>query len=90
MEIVQNRYGHDRVIEKISPNKIRVMGESIFSRSSTDDSGQYTMFDFEGGPCLNVGGTIKYLKTDWVIKNIQPQQISQENLVSVILEVELK
>lgn len=90
MEIVQNRYGHDRVIEKISHNKIRVMGESIFSRSSAGDNGEPTMFDFEGGPCLNVGGTIKYLKTDWVIKGIQPQQTSQENLVSVILEVELK
>ena len=48
------------------------------------------MFDFEGGTCLNVGGTIKYLKTEWVIKNIYPEQTSQENLVSVVLEVELK
>ena len=90
MEIVQNRYGHDRVIEKISQNKIRVMGESIFSRSSIDDNGSQIMFDFEGGPCLNVGGTIKYLKTDWVIKKIHPEESSQENLVSVVLEVELK
>lgn len=90
MEIVQNRYGHDRVIEKISHNKIRIMGESLFSRSSTSDGGGYTMFDFEGGPCLNLGGTIKYLKTDWVIRNIQSERTSQENLVSVILQVELK
>ncbi len=90
MEIVQNRYGHDRVIEKISHNKLRVMGESLFSRGSTGDNGEQTMFDFEGGPCLNVGGTIKYLKTEWVIKNIYPEQTSQENLVSVVLEVELK
>jgi hypothetical protein len=90
MEIVQNRYGHDRVIEKISHNKLRVMGESLFSRGSTGDNGEHTMFDFEGGPCLNVGGTIKYLKTDWVIKSIQPEKTSQENLVSVVLEVELK
>jgi hypothetical protein len=48
------------------------------------------MFDFEAGPCLNVGGVIKYLKTDWVIKSIHPEQTSQENLVSVVLEVELK
>jgi hypothetical protein len=90
MEIVQNRYGHDRVIEKISHNKIRVMGESLFSRNSKNDDGEHIMFDFEGGPCLNVGGTIKYLKTEWVIKNIQPEETSQENLVSVILQVELK
>jgi hypothetical protein len=66
------------------------MGESLFSRGSTSDNGEHTMFDFEGGPCLNVGGTIKYLKTEWVIKNIYPEQTSQENLVSVVLEVELK
>lgn len=90
MEIIQNRYGEDRVIEKISHDKIRVMGESLFSRSSTGDSGEHIMFDFEGGPCLNVGGTIKYLKTEWIIKNIYPEQTSQENLVSVVLDVELK
>jgi hypothetical protein len=90
MEIVQNRYGHDRVMEKISHNKIRIMGESLFSRTSTGDNGEHTMFDFEGGPCLNVGGTIKYLKTEWVIKNIQSEETSQENLVSVVLEVQLK
>jgi len=90
MEIIQNRFGQDRVIEKISHNKIRVMGESLFSRNSKNDDGDHIMFDFEGGPCLNVGGTIKYLKTEWVIKNIQPEETSQENLVSVILQVELK
>jgi hypothetical protein len=90
MEIVQNRYGQDRVIEKISHNKLRVMGESLFSRNSKNDEGQLIMFDFEAGPCLNVGGTIKYLKTDWIVKAIYPEQTSQENLVSVVLEVELK
>lgn len=90
MEIVQNRYGHDRVIEKIASDKIRIMGESLFSRGSTNDAGEYTMFDFEGGPCLNVGGSIRYLKSEWVIKNIISEQTSQENLVSVVLEVQLK
>ena len=37
MEIVQNRYGNDRVIEKIDSNRIRVMGESLFSRGSEDE-----------------------------------------------------
>lgn len=90
MELIQNRYGQDRVIEKISHNKLRVMGESLFSRGSVGDNGEYIMFDFEGGPCLNVGGTLKYLKTEWIIKSILQEQNAQENLVSVILEVELK
>ena len=32
MEIIKNKYGNDRVIEKISPTKLRIMGESIVSR----------------------------------------------------------
>ena len=90
MEIVQNRYGQDRVIEKLSHNKIRIMGECIITRQSENEQGKITMFDFEGGPCLNVGGTIKYLKSEWVIKEIQQEQSSQENLVSMLLEVDLK
>ena len=48
MEIVKNRYGVDRVIEKIDSTRIRVMGESLFSRGSQDYDGNKTMFDFEG------------------------------------------
>jgi len=89
MEIIQNRFGQDRVIEKISPNKLRIMGESIIVRDSYNDKGELTMFDFEGGPCLNVGGTIRYLKSDWAIKEIIPEKSSQESLTSVIVNVEL-
>jgi len=89
MEIIQNRYGQDRVIEKLSHNKIRVMGECIITRQSENEQGKITMFDFEGGPCLNVGGTIKYLKSEWIIKEIQQEQSSQEGLVSILLNVEL-
>ncbi len=53
MEIVKNRYGAERVIEKINAQTLRVMGESLIIRSSQDENGNQTMFDFEGGPCLN-------------------------------------
>lgn len=89
MEIIQNRYGQDRVIEKISPNKIRVMGESLFGRTSTDDANNLIMFDFEGGPCLMVDTKINYLKSNWIIKKITREESSQPNLVSILLEVEL-
>lgn len=88
MEIIQNRYGEDRVIEKIAPDKLRVMGESTFTRTSTNDNGETIMFDFEGGPFLMVGNTIKYLKLDWTIKEIIPEQSTQPNLESVILKIE--
>ena len=89
MEIVQNRYGVDRVIEKIDTTRIRVMGESLLSRISEDDKGNLTMFDFEGGPCLNVGGKVKYLGTEFKIQSIKKEESKQEDLFSVLLEVSL-
>ena len=54
MEIIKSRYGIERTVEKLDVNRIRVMGESLITRGSEDDAGNQTMFDFEGGPCLNV------------------------------------
>jgi len=89
MEIVKNRYGDDRVIEKISPTKLRITGESQFTRGSEDEDGNQTMFDFEGGPCLNLGGKIRYMKTDWTIVSIKQESVKVPNLSSVIIEVKL-
>lgn len=89
MEITKNRYGTDRVLEKIGTSKIRIMGESQFSRGAEDVNGNQTMFDFEGGPCLNVGGKIRYMKTNWTITKIKSEPSKHENMASVIVEVEL-
>lgn len=89
MEIRKNRYGVERVFEKISHDKIRVMGESLFARSSQDEDGNQIMFDFEGGPCLNVGGKVYYGKSEWKIKSITVEQTSHKNLTSVLLQVKL-
>tara|TARA_B100000575_G_C22625236_1_gene387394 strand:+ start:181 stop:447 length:267 start_codon:yes stop_codon:yes gene_type:complete len=88
MEIKKNRYGHERTYEKISENKIRVMGESLMSRISEDENGNVKMFDFEGGPCFNLGGKIDYMKWKWKIKKITPDKNTFENLASVVLEIE--
>jgi len=89
MEIIQNRYGVDRVYEKLDSTRIRVMGESLISRGSQDEDGNQTMFDFEGGPCLNVGGKIKYMGTDFKINSITAEKVREENVASVVLEVTL-
>tara|TARA_B110000211_G_scaffold35866_1_gene36179 strand:- start:870 stop:1139 length:270 start_codon:yes stop_codon:yes gene_type:complete len=89
MEIIKNRYGDDRVIEKISPTRLRITGESEFTRGSQDADGNQTMFDFEGGPCLNIGGKIKYMKSDWTIISIEQDSVRVPNLASVIIEVKL-
>lgn len=87
MEIIKSRYGMERTLEKLDSNRIRVMGESLITRGSQDDDGNQTMFDFEGGPCLNVGGTIKYLGTDFKIVSIKSEKTKLENVSSVLLEV---
>jgi len=89
MEIIQNRYGVDRVIEKIDSTRIRVMGESLIARGSQDEDGNQTMFDFEGGPCLNLGGKIKYRGTDFKINSITLEKSREENVSSVVLEIKL-
>jgi hypothetical protein len=89
MEIHQNRYGSDRSIEKLSHNKLRVMGESLFVRKSNDNNGNCIMFDFEGGPCLTVGGKIKFGNSDWIITNILPEDTGIDGFLSVLLDVKL-
>lgn len=92
MEIIQNRYGVDRVIEKLGNSRIRVMGESLITRGSQDENGNQTMYDFEGGPCLNVGGTITYKGTKFKIESIKPEEgkeIDGVVIASVLLEVTL-
>jgi hypothetical protein len=89
MEIIKNRYGDERVIEKINATSLRVMGESLIVRSSQDEDGNQTMFDFEGGPCLNVGGKIKFMKTEWTITSVSPEDIKHEGLVSVRIGIKL-
>jgi hypothetical protein len=89
MEIIQNRNGIDRVLEKIDSHRIRVMGETLFSRTSQDETGNLTMYDFEGGPCLNIGGKIKYKGTNFKINSIKSEESKMENVASIILEVTL-
>ena len=87
MEIIENRYGTERVLTQLDGNRIRIMGESLFSRVSTDDNSNITMYDFEGGPCLNVGGKIKFRGVDFKIQAIQQEENDADDLVSVVLDV---
>lgn len=88
MEVLKNRYGNDRVITKLDDKRIRVMGESLFSRIAEDENKNITMFDFEGGPCLNLGGKIKFMGSEFKIESIQPEK-SEGDLSSVLLGVSL-
>tara|TARA_B110000977_G_scaffold16873_1_gene20657 strand:- start:33 stop:308 length:276 start_codon:yes stop_codon:yes gene_type:complete len=90
MEVIKSRYGLERTIEKIDANRIRIMGESQFVRQSKNDVGEITMFDYEGGPCLSVGGEISYQNLKWLIKGITPNESQHEGLSECVLTVEAK
>lgn len=91
MEIKRNRYGVERVYEKIDETRIRITGESLFTRGSNDDDGVQMMFDFEGGPCFTVGGTLDYMNTKWLVKSITVDtNVRQKNLASVVCAVAIK
>ena len=54
MDVIKSRYGKDRSIEKLGDRRIRVMGESEVTKVRKGKSGEISMFDFEGGPCLQL------------------------------------
>jgi hypothetical protein len=87
MEIVKNRNGQDRVFQRVSHTRVRVMGDSAFCRKSADDKGNLTMFDFEGGPAFNIGSKFRFEKMEWKIKGIVQENIDKAGFVSVLLEV---
>lgn len=87
MEIIKSRYGLDRSVEKIDVNTLRVMGQSDFYRVSENKKKKVSMFDFDGGPCLTVGGKIRYGKLNWKILDIKQENLTHQNLSSVLLKV---
>lgn len=87
MEIIKSRYGLDRSVEKIDVNTLRVMGQSEFVRVSENKKKKVSMFDFEGGPCLTVGGKVRYGNLNWKILDIKQEDSKNQNLSSVLLKV---
>lgn len=87
MEIVKNRYGLDRVVEKIGIDKIKVMGETQIERIKEDNKGNIIMFDFEGGPLLSVNSFIQFNKFKWKIKEIEVLKRRYDRLSECVLTV---
>ena len=87
MDVIKSRYGKDRSIEKLVDRRIRVMGESEVTKVRKGKGGEISMFDFEGGPCFNLGGTIKHQRTTWKIKEIIIEDEKYEGVTSIVLKV---
>jgi len=87
MDVIKSRFGKDRSIEKLGDRRIRVMGESEVTKVRKGNGGEISMFDFEGGPCFNLGGTIKHQRTTWKIKEIIIEDEKYEGVTSIVLKV---
>tara|TARA_B100001996_G_scaffold152967_1_gene116404 strand:- start:3368 stop:3637 length:270 start_codon:yes stop_codon:yes gene_type:complete len=87
MDVIKSRFGKDRSIEKLGDRRIRVMGESEVTKVRKGTGGEISMFDFEGGPCFNLGGTIKHQRTTWKIKEIIIEDEKYEGVTSIVLKV---
>jgi hypothetical protein len=88
-EFITNRYGDMREVTQLSLDKIRVTGNSSFTRTATDEDGSLLMFDFEGGPAFSKKGKVKFFKTRYVIENIERVEEKHQDMHSVVLTVKL-
>jgi len=53
----KSRYGDIRKVSQESKNCYIVEGKTLYHRCASDENGILVMFDFEGGPYVEVGGT---------------------------------
>lgn len=86
MEIFKNRNGQDRAINRIDFQTLRVTSENSPYRTSTDNKGNITMFDFAGGPVYTVGGRIFFERMSYKINSISILS-SDQPLNEIVLKV---
>ena len=87
MEIIKSRYGSERSIERVDFERIRVMGEAQFTRVSKNESGEVSMYDFEGGPAYTVGMKMNFQSMNYKIEKIVPMDTKHKDLCEVMLYV---
>ena len=87
MEIIKSRYGSERSIERVDFQRVRVMGEAQFTRVSKSESGEVTMYDFEGGPAYTVCMKMTFEGLNYKIVKIVPMETKNKDLCEVMLYV---
>ena len=82
-----SRQGDVRIISQIGETTYVVEGVSLYSRGASDDQGQMSLFDFEGGPCYVVGQRFPFQDSANVIKTLKANPNQVRNYASVIVTV---
>lgn len=85
MEIVKNRFGLDRSVERIDFERVMVMGESMVTKREKK-RGALNSFEFEGGPLYVVGSKIAFENAFWKIKAVK-ENVQRNGLTSITLTV---
>jgi len=57
--VESSRYGQHRCVTRVTPNSIVVEGPTAYTRGAVDDDGVYEMADFEGGPFIARGMSLR-------------------------------
>ena len=88
MEIVKNRFGLDRSVERIDFERILVTGESLEHKGQRkiNKSNELFSFEYEGGPSYLVGSKIAFENTFWKIRSMK-EKSNRNGLTSVVLFV---
>lgn len=72
MEIIKSKNGKDRAIVRIDFQTLRIISERSKFRIYRDrKSNEVKMFDFDGGPMLNVGGKLNFENMFWRIERME-------------------
>jgi hypothetical protein len=74
-------------LERVDFQRIRVMGEALFTRTSKNEAGEITMYDFEGGPAYTVGMKMTFEGLNYKIEKIVPMENQYKDLCEVVLQV---
>lgn len=87
MENFKSKSGKDRTIIKVSQNCFRVIGEAEYSRISFASAGNINKYEFESGPVLSIGSSIKYKGLELMIDAISIDQTNKNGLHSILIQV---
>jgi hypothetical protein len=87
MEIIKSRYGSERSVERVDFQRIRIMGDSEFTRKSKNENGDVNMYDFEGGPAYTIGMKMSFEGMSYRIEKIVPIEVNHKDFCEVILYV---
>lgn len=86
MEIIKSKQNKERALVRVNFEKVRVLGDSTSVRRKKNRTGELVVFDFEGGPFLNVGGSFQFEKLKYKVSGITELE-GKEDMKEVVVNL---